>query len=31
MDTKLRALVALQEDPGSIPSSHLADHNCLEF
>jgi hypothetical protein len=24
----LRALIALQEDPGSIPSTHLGAHNC---
>ena len=25
----LRALTALSEDPGSIPSTHMAAHNCL--
>ena len=24
----LRALAALSEDPGSIPNTHTADHNC---
>ena len=27
----LRALDALPEDPGSIPSTHMAVHNCLQF
>jgi hypothetical protein len=26
---KLRALTALPEDPGSVPSTHIAAHNCL--
>jgi hypothetical protein len=26
---RLRALAALPEDPGSIPSIHIAAHNCL--
>ena len=25
----LRALVVLVKDPGSIPSTHVAAHNCL--
>ena len=25
----LRALAALPEDPGSIPSTHMAAYNCL--
>jgi hypothetical protein len=25
----LRALAAFPEDPGSIPSAHMAAHNCL--
>ena len=25
----IRALAALPEDPGSIPSTHMAAHNCL--
>ena len=26
----LRALVALPEDPSSVPSTHMALHNCLQ-
>jgi hypothetical protein len=29
MAQQLRVLVALPEDPGSIPSIHLMAHNCL--
>jgi hypothetical protein len=25
----LRSIVALEEDPGSIPSTHMTAHNCL--
>ena len=28
MDQWLGAFVALAEDPGSIPSTHMAAHNC---
>jgi hypothetical protein len=28
MTQQLRALTALPEDPGSIPSSHMAAHSC---
>ena len=28
-DYRLRALVALPEDPGSIPSTHMVSHTCL--
>jgi len=31
MAQQLRALVALPEDQGSIPSTHRAAHNCLQF
>ena len=27
----LRALIALVEDPGSIPITHMAAHNCLKI
>ncbi|CAO2645611.1 hypothetical protein LEMLEM_LOCUS27546 [Lemmus lemmus] len=27
----LRALTALPKDPGSIPSTHMAAHNCLKI
>ena len=26
---QLRALASLPEDPGSVPSTHMAAHNCL--
>jgi hypothetical protein len=29
MAQQLRALVAPLEDPGSVPSSHMAAHHCL--
>jgi hypothetical protein len=29
MAQRLRALVVLPEDPGSIPSTHMAAHSCL--
>ena len=31
MAQRLRALTALPEDPGSIPSTHMAAHNCLKI
>ena len=31
MAQQLRALTALPEDPGSIPSTHMAAHNCLKM
>lgn len=27
----LKALITFPEDPGTIPSTHLATHNCLEL
>ena len=29
MAQQLRVLAALPEDPGKIPSTHMAVHNCL--
>jgi hypothetical protein len=31
MAQQLRGLAALPEDRGSIPSTHMEDHNCLQF
>lgn len=31
MAQQLRALAALPEDPGSVPSTHMAAHNCLKL
>ncbi|KAK7798640.1 hypothetical protein U0070_002731 [Myodes glareolus] len=31
MAQRLRALTALPEDPGLIPSTHMAAHNCLKM
>jgi hypothetical protein len=29
MPQRLGVLIALLEDPGSVPSTHMAAHNCL--
>jgi hypothetical protein len=31
MAQRLKALAALPEDPGSIPSTHMVAHNCLQL
>jgi hypothetical protein len=31
MTQRLRALAVLPEDSGSIPSTHMATHSCLEL